>query len=343
MEENDKNEIPWPGESAVEKPAEIFAPRMTLDATRMHDRARGVNFHRLRIGFIDFAGDRSPELDGVTVTASGGLLLPGVKQPDGIEMEERGGSFVVKGSAANGSPFAIADFFPDGKSQEGTVTVEKDGTESVERAFEFTPQSLHWLFDVAESLVWAFFIAMLIRLLLFQTFFIPSGSMEPTLFEGDRIVANKLVYRIRRPHRGEVVIFKVYAYLRQNDLDTHTQKELLHIGKPSFTKNPALDERFMIRDYIKRVAALPGDEIEIRERQLFVNGEAVDEPWLSDPKYDFNYAYGPKIVPEGQIFVLGDNHRNSQDSHKLGFLPISSIVGKAMFVFYPPTHIKVIK
>jgi signal peptidase I len=343
MEENDIKEVSSQGDQPSPQVIDVFEPKLTLSSKRMQSRKLGVNFYRLRVGFIDLAGDKSPELEGITVAASGGLLLSGDGLPEGIEIDKLEDGFRVSGRVTDDSTSVVFDFFPDGKSQAGAVTIGKDGVENIVREYEFTPASLHWMFDVAESLVWAFFIAMIIRLVLFQTFFIPSGSMEPTLFEGDRIVANKLIYRLRTPHRGEVIIFKVYAYLTQEDLESHTQKELLRMGRPSFKKNPPLDERFMLRDYIKRVAALPGDEIEIRDRQLFVNGGPVDEPWVTDPKYDFNYSYGPKIVPEGHIFVIGDNHRNSQDSHKLGFLPISSVVGKAMFVFYPPSHITLIE
>jgi signal peptidase I len=251
--------------------------------------------------------------------------------------------FHIEGRATEDAPYAVFDLFPDGRSQEGTVAIEKEDCEDLDESFDFTPGPLHWLFDVAESLIWAFFIAMLIRLFLFQTFFIPSGSMEPTLYEGDRIVANKLLYNLRMPRRGDVLILKVYAYLSEDDLHEYSSKQLLTMGRPSFKKNPPLDERYMLKDYIKRVAALPGDEVEIRDRRLYVNGEVVHEPWVAEPKYDFSYSYGPEIVPEDHLFVLGDNHRNSQDSHKLGFLPLSNVVGKAMFVFYPPNHIKLIK
>jgi signal peptidase I len=166
--------------------------------------------------------------------------------------------------------------------------------------------------------------------------------MEPTLFEGDRIVANKLIFKLRPPTHGEVVIFKVYTYLNAQEPGNNASRRFMPMGSSSFTKDPKLGDRFTLRDYIKRVGAIAGDKIEIKDRKLFVNDKLVDEPWITDPKYDFNYNFGPEIVPEGCLFVLGDNHQNSQDSHKLGFLPVENVVGKAMFVFYPPKNIKLI-
>jgi signal peptidase I len=344
MEESEpKDTHDQPGISAAPEAVDAFNPRLTLRSDVRRDAGRDVNYLRLYIGLVDFAGDQTPELGGITISNGGGILLPAPGLPQGLNAAERDGGFVIEGRADEGNPFAIFDFFPDGRSQSGKLLIEKEGCEPIESAFEFTPPGLHWLFDVVESLVWAFFIAMLIRLLLFQTFFIPSGSMEPTLYEGDRIVANKLLYRLRQPRHGEVVIFKVYSYLGDRLLRESTSKELLRLGKPSFIENPSIDERYILRDYIKRVAAVPGDEVEIRGKQLFVNGDVVEEPWITDPRYDFDYEFGPVVVPEGHVFVLGDNHRNSQDSHKLGFLPLENIVGKAMFVFYPPKHIKIIR
>jgi signal peptidase I len=167
--------------------------------------------------------------------------------------------------------------------------------------------------------------------------------MQPTLFKGDRIVANKLVYKYRMPRRGEVVIFKVYSYTTEKELRAATPEQMIVLGRPSFMKNDRLGERFVKRDYIKRVAGLPGDVVEIRDHQLFINEERVDEPWITDPIYDFKYNYPSIVVPEDHLFVLGDNHNNSQDSHKLGFLPLEQVVGKAMFVFFPTENIKIIK
>ncbi len=328
----------------TEPPSDVFQPRLTLTSRRIYSRKQGVNFHRLYIGTIDFGGDKGLDLSGITIKHSGGILSPSKLLPGSLYIASAAnGELTLDGQAEEEHPYAIFDLFPDGFNQAGKVSIERDGYEPVEAEFEFNPSPLNWLFDVVESLIWAFFIAMIIRLFFFQTFYIPSGSMEPTLYEGDRIVANKLIYKLRRPKHGEVIIFRVYNYFDDNEMENEPSRIFMPGGRASFTKNDALGDRFMLKDYIKRVAGLPGDEVQITDEQLYVNGEPVDEPWITDPKYDFNYDYGPEIVPDGNLFVIGDNHRNSQDSHKLGYLPIENVVGEAMFVFYPFKNIKLIR
>lgn len=323
---------------------DVFEPHLTLAAKPVYGRRRGVNFRRLYIGAVDFAGDRATDLDGIAVHFKGGILRPAPDLSESLKAVTDGnGTYRLEGHGTPEEPYAVFDLFPDGYNQSGKISVEKEGMASIEEEYDFNPPPLNWLFDVAESLIWAFFIAMIIRLIFFQTFFIPSGSMMPTLYEGDRIVANKLVYKTRQPMRGEVVIFKVYNYFNNGELDDSPSRIFSPAGRASFAKDDSLGERFILKDYIKRVAGLPGDEVRIEDGQLYINSEPVDEPWISDPVYDFNYDFGPEIVPEGCIFVLGDNHRNSQDSHKLGYLPVSNVVGKAMFVFYPLKNIKLIR
>ena len=342
MAENEH--IDGPGLDTPVDVVEVFEPCLKLETKSLHSRKHGVNFRRLWVTCIDFAGDISQDLNGVEVHYRGGKLKPAPVLPEGLNAVKDGNSgYIIQGMAPAESPYAVFDFFPDGYSQSGTITIEKDGCGQVEAEFDFSPQPLNWLFDVVESLVWAFFIAMIIRLVLFQTFYIPSGSMEPTLYEGDRIVANKLIYKLRQPNRGEVLIFKVYSYFNEGEMDNQFAQKFMPMGRSSFSPNSDLGERFLLRDYIKRVAALPGDEVEVRNQRLYINGDPVEEPWITDQKYDFNYEFGPETVPEGHLFVLGDNHRNSQDSHKLGYLPISNVVGKALFVFYPVPHIKLIR
>jgi len=258
METEELNEVTDQFPLDMDEAAEAFHPMLTLASKKMHNRRRGANFHRVFIGMIDFAGDQSPELDGISVSLEGGMIVPQRDLPEGLTIEEDEDCYRVRGRASDENPYAVLDIFPDGKSQAGKLMIERDGCDPVEETFEFTPSGLHWLFDVTESLVWAFFIAMLIRIFLFQTFFIPSGSMQPTLFEGDRIVANKLLYNLRMPKRGEVVIFKVFSHTTAEELEQASTERLLTLGRSSFTKNLKFGDRFIMRDYIKRVAGLPG-------------------------------------------------------------------------------------
>ncbi len=139
--------------------------------------------------------------------------------------------------------------------------------------------------------------------------YIPSESMTPTLQVGDRIIVEKLSYRLRSPQRGDIVVFSATPELRSQNLKD---------------------------DLIKRIIGLPGDTIVIQSGKLFVNGKPITEPYLQDPP---NYDYGPAKVPQNQYFVLGDNRNHSYDSHLWGFLPRQNLIGHAAFRFYPPNRL----
>mgnify|MGYP001766376607 FL=1 len=131
-------------------------------------------------------------------------------------------------------------------------------------------------------------------------------SMQPTLYEGNLLVVNKFAYKLGTPKRGDIVIF-------------HYQ------GTPT-------------EDYIKRVIGLPGDTVNIINGVVQVNGEALTEPYIAAlPKYT-----GTWMVPEGELFVLGDNRNLSSDSHEWGFVKQEWIVGKAVLVYWPLDRIRVL-
>ncbi|GAB4264089.1 signal peptidase I [Thermincola ferriacetica] len=155
--------------------------------------------------------------------------------------------------------------------------------------------------EILESVAIAVILAFVIRVFLFQPFYIPSGSMEPTLQPGDRIIVNKFLYRFKEPARGDIIVFK-------------------------YPRNPK-------RDFIKRVIGLPGETVEIRDSVLYINGKKVDQPYL--PKGLRYGSYGPVKVPEGSYFMMGDNRNNSEDSRVWGTLPRENIVGKAMLIYWP--------
>ena len=178
-----------------------------------------------------------------------------------------------------------------------------------------------------ESIIIAFLLAMVIRTFVVQAFKIPTGSMRPTLLEGDLILVNKFIYGAKIPFadkrlpafrdfkRGDVIVF-IY---------------------PEDTK----------KDFIKRLVGLPGDEIEIKKGSIYVN----DSP-LSDPVFNNRYYYnrgdfgveGTKIiVPKDNYFVLGDNSASSKDSRYWGFVPKDNILGKAILIYWPPNRVRIIK
>lgn len=135
--------------------------------------------------------------------------------------------------------------------------------------------------------------------------YIPSESMTPTLQVGDRIIVEKLSYRLRSPQRGDIVVFSATPELRSQNLKD---------------------------DLIKRIIGLPGDTISIQSGRLLIDGKPTSEPYLQDPP---RYNYGPTKIPQDQYFVLGDNRSHSYDSHLWGFLSKQNFVGHAMFRFAP--------
>lgn len=131
-------------------------------------------------------------------------------------------------------------------------------------------------------------------------------SMEPTLTSGQLVVVNRLAYRLGEPAIGDIVVFY-------------------------FPRDPD-------QEYIKRLIGLPGDQVVIENGTVYVNGEALDEPYLAiHPSYT-----GTWTVPSGQVFVLGDNRNNSSDSHRWGTVPLDYIVGKALLIYWPPTDWKLL-
>jgi len=129
---------------------------------------------------------------------------------------------------------------------------------------------------------------------------VDGDSMVPTLISGEYVVVNRLSYRLGNPHRGDIIVFH-------------------------FPRNPA-------EEYIKRIIGLPGDVIEVMDGSVYINGQPLDERYL-DVKVNYT---GKWEVPQGQLFVLGDNRNNSSDSHDWGTVPMDYVVGKAVMVYWPP-------
>jgi signal peptidase I len=173
--------------------------------------------------------------------------------------------------------------------------------------------------EYAEALVMAVVLALFIRTFVVQAFKIPSGSMLPTLQIGDHLLVNKFLYGIRIPIVGKRILA-----LREPERDD----VIVFI----YPQDPS-------KDFIKRVKGLPGETIEIRNKVLYVNGEAVEDPNAYYEKTTERLAraprddFGPFVVPEGTVFVMGDNRDHSHDSRFWGTVPIDDILGKA-FVLY---------
>ena len=152
------------------------------------------------------------------------------------------------------------------------------------------------------SIVSAIAVALLIRTFIVELYVVDGPSMQPTLQDGERLVVNKFIYHWRDPIKSEVIIFR---YPRDHS-----------------------------RDFIKRVIAVGGDTIEIKDGHVFVNDALVNEDYIAEKtRTEF-----PKLtVPEGTLFVCGDNRRNSLDSRfpDVGFVPLELVKGKAALIFWP--------
>ena len=131
-------------------------------------------------------------------------------------------------------------------------------------------------------------------------------SMNPTLQDGEYVLVSKLSYRIGKPQHGDIIVFK-------------------YPGQPP-------------QDLIKRIIGLPGDKVEVQGTNVYVNGVILDEPYIAaSPVYQ-----GIWLVPEGQLFVLGDNRNDSSDSHSWGLLPMDNVIGKAVLIYWPPPEWSII-
>jgi signal peptidase I len=171
-------------------------------------------------------------------------------------------------------------------------------------------------------------VAIVLKTFVVQAFFIPSGSMEPTLEPGDRVLVQKVVYG---PDRGDVIVFSDPQGRPGPDRGivggfVHWLSSTLGIERPEH------------EDFIKRVIGLPGETVELRDGRLFVDGVRIHEPYLKGAVDTRDY--GPVRVPEGALFVLGDNRLNSNDSRfGLGFVPVDKVVGRAFAIVWPPSRV----
>ncbi len=175
--------------------------------------------------------------------------------------------------------------------------------------------------EYAEAIITALILALIIRAFVVQAFKIPSGSMIPTLLVGDHILVAKFIYGteipftdkkilvFREPQKGDIIVFK-------------------------YPKDPS-------RDFIKRVIAVGGDVVEGRNKNVFVNGRALKEPYIQHTDNDTRPVgmdvrdnFGPVYVPQGKIFVMGDNRDQSYDSRYWGFVDLDEVKGKAFIIYW---------
>jgi signal peptidase I len=170
-----------------------------------------------------------------------------------------------------------------------------------------TRSIVEWVVVIAGALV----IALVMKFFIVQVFWIPSGSMEHTLEVGDRVIVNKLSYKLHDINRGDIVVFE----------------------RPE-------DQNEEIKDLIKRVIALPGEEISFDNGQVYINGQLLNEPYLEPGTQSTGHVFActpqePCQVPVGEVWVMGDNRSNSKDSTYFGPIHEDDVVGRAFFRIWP--------
>jgi signal peptidase I len=164
---------------------------------------------------------------------------------------------------------------------------------------------IEWVVVIGGALI----VALVIRAFFLAAFYIPSESMVPTLEKGDRVLVNKLSYKLHGVHRGDVVVFQRPPNEPDNGID----------------------------DLIKRVIALPGETIEVKDCKVLIDGRVLDESYVK--QWDRTCTFAPQKVGPNQVFVMGDNRDDSQDSRYFGPINQNLIVGRAFVIVWPLTRL----
>jgi signal peptidase I len=167
------------------------------------------------------------------------------------------------------------------------------------------------VWETVQTVVVALLLALLIRQFVVESFVVQGSSMRPTLTSGERLLVNKFIYRLHPPRIGDIIVFLPPPA-------AHTTK-----------------------DYIKRVVAVAGERVSMVHGQVYVDGRLQPEPYLP-ASYRGAANFPAEVVPAGDVFVLGDNRNNSEDSRYFGFVPVRNIRGQAMLAWWPPQDVRVI-
>lgn len=174
---------------------------------------------------------------------------------------------------------------------------------------------IDFVMDILETIVFVGSLFIVIYLFVAAPNQVKGASMDPTFHTGEYILTSKIAYKFGAPKRGDVVVFASLA-------------------------NPDID-------FIKRIIGLPGDQILIKDSEVYVNGEQLSEPYISSKTTIFEGGFsqdGVEVtVPDNELFVMGDNRPRSSDSREFGFIPIQNIIGKVFYRYFPPNRAGVIK
>jgi signal peptidase I len=161
--------------------------------------------------------------------------------------------------------------------------------------------------EILTTILPALLLALLVNMYVGEAVAIKDGpSMQPNLYRGDRMLTEKISYRFHPPRRGDVVI----------------------VDRPGNEVT-----------LVKRVVAVAGETIEVRNGHTFINGQPIDEPWVT---HFGGPGYGPELVPENHVFVLGDNRAVSRDSRAIGPVPVDAVRGRVVAVYWPPDQAQLV-
>lgn len=160
-----------------------------------------------------------------------------------------------------------------------------------------------WLRELLEAVLPALVIVLVVNIFLAQATRVEGQSMDPSLHDSERLIIEKISYRLRPPQRGDIVVLR----------------------RPQRSVDPL----------IKRVIGLPGETVSIHDAMVYIDGDALVEPYLDQPTWG---SMAPVVVPEGHVFVMGDNRRSSNDSRAFGVVSLDDIVGRAWLRYWPPSE-----
>lgn len=171
----------------------------------------------------------------------------------------------------------------------------------------FVRLSLEFVMDILETIVFIGSLFIVVYLFIIAPNQVKGASMEPSFYSGDYILTSKMTYRFRTPERGDVVVFRA-------------------------PKNPDIE-------YIKRIIGLPGDTIVIQNSEVYVNNRRLDEQYIAEKTNIWETGFiregVPVTVPQGSLFVMGDNRTHSSDSREFGYIDQDSIIGQVFFRYFP--------
>jgi signal peptidase I len=185
------------------------------------------------------------------------------------------------------------------------------------------------LVELPLLLLAALALSLAVRANVAQAFYIPSGSMEPQLEAGDRVLVSRTAYRLHDVNRGDIVVFP--SPTSAPDDDPFVERTVKDLLESVALRKPGEDE------LIKRVIGLPGETISAQGGYMVIDGRRLGEPYLPDGTVTLDF--GPVSVPEGHVFVMGDNRGNSSDSRIIGTIEIDTIVGRAIARIWPPDRV----